>query len=58
VLQRIGAARLGFSVLEGMLSTNARCMAVMDVDLQQDESILPTKLQDDRGGARCKFRGK
>ena len=50
VLQRIGRRGLASACLEGMLSTSARYMAVMDADLQHDESILPTMLGEIRTG--------
>ncbi|HYL34755.1 MAG TPA: glycosyltransferase family 2 protein [Bryobacteraceae bacterium] len=44
VLQRIGRRGLASACVEGMLSTAAPCIAVMDADLQHDESILPEML--------------
>jgi dolichol-phosphate mannosyltransferase len=41
VLQRIGRRGLASACIEGMLATPARYIAVMDADLQHDESILP-----------------
>lgn len=41
-LQRIGRRGLSRAVIEGILSTSAPVVAVMDADLQHDESILPT----------------
>ncbi len=41
VIQRIGRRGLASACIEGMLSTAARYMAIMDADLQHDESILP-----------------
>ena len=40
-LQRIGRRGLSRAVIEGILSTSAPFVAVMDADLQHDESILP-----------------
>ena len=41
VLQRIGRRGLASACIEGMLATAAQYIAVMDADLQHDESILP-----------------
>ncbi len=41
VLHRIGRRGLASACIEGMLSTSASFIAVMDADLQHDESILP-----------------
>jgi dolichol-phosphate mannosyltransferase len=41
VIQRIGRRGLASACIEGMLATAARYMAIMDADLQHDESILP-----------------
>ena len=40
-LHRIGRRGLASACIEGMLATSARYIAVMDADLQHDESILP-----------------
>src|SRR5260370_3627155 len=40
-LQRIGRRGLASACIEGMLSTAAPYVAVMDADLQHDETILP-----------------
>ncbi len=45
VLQRIGRRGLSSAVIEGMLASSAPYLAVMDSDLQHDESILPTMLE-------------
>ena len=45
VLQRIGRRGLGSACVEGMLATAAPYIAVMDADLQHDESILPEMLR-------------
>jgi dolichol-phosphate mannosyltransferase len=45
VLQRIGRSGLASACIEGMLSTAAQYLAVMDADLQHDESVLPRMLQ-------------
>jgi dolichol-phosphate mannosyltransferase len=41
VVQRIGRIGLASACIEGMLATSAPYLAVMDGDLQHDESILP-----------------
>ena len=41
VLERIGRRGLSSACIEGMLSTPAPYIAVIDADLQHDESILP-----------------
>ncbi len=43
-LRRIGRRGLSSACVEGMLSTGAAFIAVMDADLQHDESILPQML--------------
>ena len=45
VLQRIGRRGLSSACIEGMLSTAAPYIAVMDADLQHDERILPRMLE-------------
>ena len=40
VIRRVGRRGLGSACLEGMLSTAAPVLAVMDADLQHDEAIL------------------
>jgi dolichol-phosphate mannosyltransferase len=44
VLQRIGRTGLASASIEGMMSTAAPYIAVMDADLQHDESLLPAML--------------
>jgi dolichol-phosphate mannosyltransferase len=44
VLERIGRRGLSSACIEGMLSTPAPYIAVLDADLQHDESILPEML--------------
>lgn len=44
VLERIGRTGLSSACIEGMLATPAPYVAVMDADMQHDESILPTML--------------
>ena len=43
-LQRIGRRGLSSAVIEGMLAASAATIAVMDADLQHDETILPNML--------------
>lgn len=45
VLQRVGRRGLSSACIEGMLATSAPFVAVMDGDLQHDESLLPRMLQ-------------
>lgn len=45
VLQRIGREGLASACIEGMLATAAPYVAVIDADLQHDESILPLMYQ-------------
>ncbi|MGA3032550.1 MAG: glycosyltransferase family 2 protein [Terracidiphilus sp.] len=45
VLQRIGRRGLASACIEGILAASAPCVAVMDADLQHDESILPEMLR-------------
>ncbi len=51
VLQRIGRRGLSSACIEGMLATVAPYLAVMDADLQHDESLLPRMLAALRGGS-------
>jgi dolichol-phosphate mannosyltransferase len=48
VLQRIGRRGLASAVVEGMLSTSAPYLAVIDGDLQHDETVLPRMLTEIR----------
>lgn len=41
-LQRLGRRGLSRAVIEGILSTSAPIIAVMDADLQHDETLLPS----------------
>ena len=50
VLQRIGRRGLASACVEGLLATSARYLAVMDADLQHDESVLPEMLKQLRSG--------
>jgi dolichol-phosphate mannosyltransferase len=45
VLERIGRRGLSSACIEGMLSTPAPYVAVIDADMQHDESILPRMLE-------------
>jgi dolichol-phosphate mannosyltransferase len=45
VLERIGRRGLSSACIEGMLATPAPYIAVMDADMQHDESILPKMLE-------------
>lgn len=50
-LQRIGRRGLSSACIEGMLATSGLAIAVMDADLQHDETILPQMLSkiEDKG---------
>lgn len=50
VIRRVGRRGLASACLEGMLSTAAPVLAVMDADLQHDESILRTMFDRLRDG--------
>ena len=50
IVQRIGRRGLSSACVEGALATSAPYVAVMDADLQHDESILPSMLEALRGG--------
>ena len=43
-LQRIGRRGLSTAVIEGMLASSAQYLAVIDADLQHDETLLPRML--------------
>lgn len=45
VIHRIGRRGLSTAVTEGMLSTTAPYIAVIDADLQHDECVLPSMLE-------------
>ncbi|OGS35964.1 MAG: hypothetical protein A2293_09195 [Elusimicrobia bacterium RIFOXYB2_FULL_49_7] len=50
-IRRIGRKGLSSACIEGMLSSTAPFLAVMDADLQHDETILPFMLEElKRGG--------
>ena len=44
-IQRVGRRGLASACIEGMASSSAPCFAVMDADLQHDESLLPKMLE-------------
>ena len=44
LIHRVGRRGLSSASIEGMMSTNAPVVGVMDADLQHDESILPRML--------------
>jgi dolichol-phosphate mannosyltransferase len=44
VLERIGRRGLSSACIEGMMASPAACLAVMDADMQHDETILPEML--------------
>jgi dolichol-phosphate mannosyltransferase len=50
LLQRIGRRGLSSAVIEGMLASTAPVLAVIDGDLQHDETLLPTLFQAVRAG--------
>jgi len=49
-IRRIGRRGLAGACLEGMLASQARYVAVLDADLQHDETLLPAMLQCLRDG--------
>jgi dolichol-phosphate mannosyltransferase len=49
-IHRIGRRGLSSAVVEGMLSSSAPYLAVIDADLQHDETLLPDMLAVLRGG--------
>ncbi|EHH68622.1 glycosyltransferase [Gluconobacter morbifer] len=51
VLRRIGRRGLSSAVIEGFLSSSAPYVAVMDGDMQHDESVLLTMLADLKAGS-------
>lgn len=50
-LRRVGRRGLSGACIEGILSSSAPVVAVMDADLQHDETILPQMLQAIRSGS-------
>jgi dolichol-phosphate mannosyltransferase len=51
VIRRIGRRGLATAVIEGILSTTAPMIAVMDADLQHDERVLPDMIAKIQSGA-------
>jgi dolichol-phosphate mannosyltransferase len=51
VVQRIGRRGLSSAVVEGMLSSSAPVLAVIDGDMQHDERVLPQMLEAVRSGS-------
>lgn len=51
VIRRVGRRGLSSAVIEGVLSSSAPYVAVMDGDLQHDESALPAMIADLEAGA-------
>jgi dolichol-phosphate mannosyltransferase len=49
-IHRIGRRGLSSACIEGMAATSAPYIAVMDADLQHDESVLPDMLEKARSG--------
>ena len=49
-LQRVGRRGLASACVEGVLATSAELVAVMDADLQHDETILPRMIAAVRTG--------
>ncbi len=45
LLHRIGRRGLSSACIEGMMATSASCIAVMDADMQHDETLLPRMLE-------------
>lgn len=50
-IRRVGRRGLAGACIEGILSSSAPVVAVMDADLQHDETLLPAMLAAIRGGA-------
>lgn len=50
-IRRIGRRGLAGACIEGILSSSAPVVAVMDADLQHDETLLPRMLEAVQGGA-------
>lgn len=51
VLERLGRRGLATAVIEGMMATSAPVLAVIDADLQHDETLLPRLYAAVRDGA-------
>ncbi|HWJ71539.1 MAG TPA: glycosyltransferase family 2 protein [Kaistia sp.] len=50
-IRRVGRRGLAGACIEGMLAAQAAVVAVIDADLQHDESVLPAMLEAIEGGA-------
>jgi dolichol-phosphate mannosyltransferase len=50
LIERIGRRGLSSACVEGMLASTAPCLAVMDADLQHDETLLPRMVRHLRAG--------
>lgn len=50
VLERIGRRGLSSACIEGMLTTSAPYIAIIDADMQHDETVLPKMLERIRDG--------
>ncbi len=50
LIHRIGRRGLASACVEGMLASSAPCLAVMDADLQHDETLLPRMVSQLRAG--------
>jgi dolichol-phosphate mannosyltransferase len=50
-IRRLGRKGLSSAVIEGVLATNTKYFAVIDADLQHDETRLPIMLEHARSGA-------
>ena len=50
-IRRIGRRGLAGACIEGMLSSSAHAVAVMDCDFQHDETLLPRMLEEIKSGA-------
>jgi dolichol-phosphate mannosyltransferase len=45
LVHRIGRRGLSSACIEGMMASSANCIAVMDADMQHDETLLPRMLE-------------
>ena len=45
IIERIGRRGLSSACIEGMMASPAPCLAVMDADMQHDETVLPEMLR-------------
>ena len=45
LIHRIGRRGLSSACIDGMMATDSACIAVMDADLQHDESLLPIMMK-------------